>query len=36
MKISELTKPELEKIIENANFTDEEERIFKLLQKGTL
>ena len=25
MKISELTKPELEKIIENANFTDEEE-----------
>lgn len=30
MKISELTKPELEKIIENANFTDEEERIFKL------
>ena len=35
MKISELTKPELEKIIENANFTDEEERIFKLLSKGT-
>nr|UVM91656.1 MAG: hypothetical protein [Bacteriophage sp.] len=34
MKISELTKPELEKIIENANFTDEEERIFKLLSKG--
>ena len=34
MKISELTKPELEKIIENANFTEEEERIFKLLSKG--
>ena len=34
MKISELTKPELEKIIENADFTDEEERIFKLLSKG--
>ena len=26
MKISELTKPELEKIIENANFTEEEEK----------
>ena len=31
MKLSELTKPELEKIKENANFTDEELRIFKLL-----
>lgn len=34
MKFSELTKPELEKIIENANFTEEEARIFKLLTRG--
>lgn len=33
MKFSELTKPELEKIKENANFTDEESRIFKLLSQ---
>lgn len=33
MKFSELTKPELEKIKENANFTDEELRIFKLLSQ---
>lgn len=31
MKFSELTKPELDKITENANFTDEEQEIFKLL-----
>jgi len=31
MKFSQLTKPELEKILENANFTEEELRIFKLL-----
>ena len=31
MKFSELTKPELEKITENANFTEEEQEIFKLL-----
>ena len=31
MKFSELTKPELDEIIENANFTEEELRIFKLL-----
>ena len=31
MKFSELTKPELERIVENANFTEEERRIFKLL-----
>lgn len=31
MKFSELTKPELEKILENANFTEEELRIYKLL-----
>jgi DNA-binding NarL/FixJ family response regulator len=34
MKFSELTKPELERIIENANFTEEELRIFKLLSQG--
>lgn len=31
MKFSELTKPELEEILKNANFTNEENRIFKLL-----
>lgn len=30
MKFSELTKPELEKILENANFTEEELRIFNV------
>lgn len=34
MKFSELTKPELEKILENANFTEEEQEIFKLLRAG--
>ena len=34
MKFSELTKPELDEIIENANFTEEEERIFKLLSRN--
>lgn len=34
MKFSELTKPELEKILENANFTEEEERIFMLLSRN--
>lgn len=34
MKLSELTKPELDKITENANFTEEEERIFKLLSRN--
>lgn len=33
MKLSELTKPELEIIKENVNFTDEELRIFKLLSQ---
>ena len=28
MKFSKLTKPELETIIENANFTEQEEEIF--------
>ena len=31
MKFSELTKPELDKKTENANFTEEEQEIFKLL-----
>ena len=31
MKFSELTTPELDKITENANFTEEEQEIFKLL-----
>ena len=34
MKFSELTKPELDEIIKNANFTEEELRIFKLLSQG--
>lgn len=34
MKFSELTKPELDKIQENANFTEEEGRIFKLLSRN--
>ena len=34
MKFSELTKPELDIILENANFTQEEEDIFKLLSRG--
>ena len=31
MKFSQLTKPELEKILENANFTEEELRISSCL-----
>ena len=34
MKFSDFTKPELEKIIKNANFTDEEETIFQVLCSG--
>lgn len=34
MKFSDFTKPELEEILKNANFTEEEEEIFKLLAKG--
>lgn len=34
MKLSKLTKPELDRIIENANFTEEEEQIFRMLTKG--
>ncbi len=31
--LSSLTKPELEEIITNANFTDDEQKIFDLLSK---
>lgn len=34
MKLSKLTKPELENIRSNANFTTEEEQIFTLLFRG--
>lgn len=34
MKFSELTKPELEEILKNANFTEEENEIFELLTRG--
>lgn len=36
MKFSKLTKPELEEIIENANFTEQEEEIFYLLARGLI
>lgn len=34
MKLSKLTKPELEEIFWNANFTEEEEKVFWLLAGG--
>lgn len=34
MKFSQLTKPELEEILKNANFTEEETEIFNLLSQG--
>lgn len=34
MKLSKLTKPELDEIINNANFTEEESEVFKLLARG--
>lgn len=34
MKLSKLTKPELEEIFRNANFTEEEEKVFLDLSKG--
>ena len=34
MRFSELTRPELESIIESANFTEEELIVFKMLTKG--
>lgn len=35
MKFSRMIKPELEMIIENANFSDEELEIFRLLSRDT-
>ena len=34
MKLSKLTKPELERISNNANFTEEEQKIFWLISQG--
>ena len=34
MKLSKLTKPELEEILENANSTEDEQIVFDLLSKG--
>ena len=34
MKLSKLTKPELEEIFRNANFTEEEKKVFWLLARG--
>lgn len=34
MKLSKLTKPELDEIRKNANFTEEEEKVFSLLCRG--
>lgn len=34
MKFTDLTKPELVKILNNANFTKEEEQVFLLSAKG--
>nr|DAJ92458.1 MAG TPA: excisionase [Caudoviricetes sp.] len=35
MKLSELTKPEIDSIVGNANFTEEEYQVFQYLCKGT-
>lgn len=34
MRLSKLTKPELEEILENANLTEDEQIVFDLLSKG--
>lgn len=34
MRFSKLTKPELDYFLENVNFTEEEEKIFRMLSKG--
>ena len=34
MKFSELTKPEIDTIVGNANFTEEEYQVFQYLSKG--
>ena len=36
MKLSELTKPELDRIRENANFTEEEAMVFDLASAGQI
>ena len=36
MKLSKLTKPELEEIFRNANFTEEEEKVFGICLKEFL
>ena len=35
MRLSELTKPEIDAIVGNANFTEEEYQVFQYLCKGT-
>lgn len=34
LALSKMTRPELEKILENANFTQDEENVFWLLARG--
>lgn len=34
LALSRMTKPELEKILQNANFTQDEESVFWLLSRG--
>lgn len=34
MKLSELTKPELDEIRKNANFTEDEEKVFEMASRG--
>lgn len=34
MKLSELTKPELDAIRKNANFTKDEETVFEMVSRG--
>ena len=34
MRLSELTKPELDRIRENANFTEDEETVFDMVSRG--
>lgn len=34
LALSKMTKPELEKILQNANFTQDEESVFWLLARG--
>lgn len=34
LALSRMTRPELEKILQNANFTKDEESVFQLLARG--